>query len=74
MKSILHLAWLIVLIACANKPPFKDEFESDKTWTEQMTQLPAYPDAKHLTEIFRKMHISDRIKLALIMKDIIKSS
>lgn len=28
----------------------------------------------HLTEIFRKLHISDRIKLALIMKDIIKSS
>ncbi|MGV8711604.1 MAG: response regulator transcription factor [Nitrosomonas sp.] len=28
----------------------------------------------HLTEIFRKLHISDRIKLALIMKDIVKSS
>lgn len=27
----------------------------------------------HLTEIFRKLHVSDRIKLALIMKDAIKS-
>lgn len=27
----------------------------------------------HLTEVFRKLHVSDRIKLALIMKDAIKS-
>jgi DNA-binding NarL/FixJ family response regulator len=27
----------------------------------------------HLTEIFRKLHVSDRIKLVLIMKDTIKS-
>ena len=27
----------------------------------------------HLTEIFRKLQISDRIKLALIMKDAVKS-
>lgn len=48
MKSALHLAMLVLLVACINKPPFKDEFESDKTWTEQMTQLPAYPDVQHL--------------------------
>ncbi len=27
----------------------------------------------HLTEIFRKLHVSDRIKLVLIMKDAVKS-
>lgn len=48
MKSALHLAMLVLLVACINKPPFKDEFESDKTWTEQMTQLPAYPNVEHL--------------------------
>ena len=47
VKRILVLICLSLLIACANKP-FKDEFESDKPWTEQMTQLPAYPDAKSL--------------------------
>ncbi|MGV8711602.1 MAG: CNP1-like family protein [Nitrosomonas sp.] len=48
MKSLLQVALLVLLAGCINKPPFKDEFESDKTWTEQMTQLPAYPDAQHL--------------------------
>ena len=38
---------ILALSACA-KPPFKDEFESDKPWIEQMTQLPAYPEAKNL--------------------------
>jgi hypothetical protein len=38
---------LFLLFACA-KPPFKDEFESDKPWVEQLAQLPAYPDTKNL--------------------------
>lgn len=48
MKRILALVCTLFLVACANKPAFKDEFESDKPWVEQLTQLPAYPDVKNL--------------------------
>ncbi|UJP05741.1 MAG: CNP1-like family protein [Nitrosomonas sp.] len=47
MKRFIGLICLIGLAACA-KPPFKDEFESDKPWVEQLTQLPAYPNDKNL--------------------------
>ena len=48
MKPILMaLICALLLLACA-KPPFKDEFESDKPWVEQMTHLPAYPELKNL--------------------------
>lgn len=47
MKQILALICILFLIACANKP-FKDEFESDKPWIEQIAQLPDYPDVKNL--------------------------
>ncbi len=48
MKHMLYWIGILFLLGCANKPPFKDEFESDKSWTEQMTQLPSYPDTTHL--------------------------
>ncbi|PSJ17889.1 CNP1-like family protein [Nitrosomonas supralitoralis] len=48
MKRICLLLCAI-LFACA-KPPFKDQFESDKPWIEQLTQLPAYPNATDLME------------------------
>ncbi|WP_297324238.1 CNP1-like family protein [Nitrosomonas sp.] len=50
MKQIILLALICtsLLTACAGKQPFKDEFESDKPWIEQLTQLPAYPDVKNL--------------------------
>ncbi len=38
---------LLLLLGCVNKP-FKDEFESDKPWVEQLTQLPSYPEDKNL--------------------------
>lgn len=47
MKRALALICVLSLFACA-KPAFKDEFESDKPWVEQLTQLPAYPDEKNL--------------------------
>ena len=47
MKRALTLICISFLFACA-KPAFKDEFESDKPWVEQLTQLPAYPDEKNL--------------------------
>ncbi len=48
MKRALTLViCTLFLLACA-KPAFKDEFESDKPWIEQLTQLPAYPDTKNL--------------------------
>ena len=47
MKRTLALICVLFLFACA-KPAFKDEFESDKPWVEQLTQLPAYPDEKNL--------------------------
>ncbi len=46
-RILLSLICALLLLACA-KPPFKDEFESDKPWIEQMTQLPAYPEEKNL--------------------------
>ena len=46
-RVLLALICALFLLACA-KPPFKDEFESDKPWVEQLAQLPAYPDAKSL--------------------------
>jgi hypothetical protein len=46
-RAPLTLICVLFLLACA-KPPFKDEFESDKPWVEQLAQLPAYPDAKNL--------------------------
>lgn len=47
MKRALILACALLLLACA-KPAFKDEFESDKPWIEQLTQLPTYPEVKNL--------------------------
>ncbi len=47
MKRALTLICVLFLFACA-KPAFKDEFESDKPWIEQLTQLPPYPDEKNL--------------------------
>lgn len=49
MKRLVILACILLLAACA-KPPFKDEFESDKPWIEQSAQLPAYPDERNLVE------------------------
>ncbi|TXI17159.1 MAG: response regulator transcription factor [Nitrosomonas sp.] len=46
--------------------------ESNKRIAQQLTITERTVKA-HLTEIFRKLHISDRIKLALIMKDASKS-
>ncbi len=46
--------------------------ESNKKIAQQLAITERTVKA-HLTEIFRKLHISDRIKLALIMKDTIKS-
>lgn len=45
--------------------------ESNKRIAQQLAITERTVKA-HLTEIFRKLHISDRIKLALIMKDAIK--
>jgi len=47
MKRILVLICILFLVACANKQVFKDEFENEKPWVEQLTQLPAYPDEKN---------------------------
>ncbi len=46
--------------------------ESNKRIAQRLTITERTVKA-HLTEIFRKLHISDRIKLALIMKDASKS-
>lgn len=46
-RTLIPLIGLLFLLACA-KPPFKDEFESDKPWVEQMTHLPDYPEVKNL--------------------------
>ena len=45
--------------------------ESNKRIAQQLTITERTVKA-HLTEIFRKLHVSDRIKLALIMRDAIK--
>ncbi|MBL0010726.1 MAG: CNP1-like family protein [Nitrosomonas sp.] len=47
MKRTFALICVLFLIACA-KPAFKDEFESDKPWVEQLAQIPPYPDEKNL--------------------------
>ena len=50
MKQVIFILGIIgifALTACA-KPTFKEEFESDKPWIEQLTQVPAYPDSKDL--------------------------
>lgn len=47
MKRIVILIVILFVSACA-KPAFKDEFENEKTWVEQLTQLPAYPEEKNL--------------------------
>lgn len=46
--------------------------ESNKRIAQQLAITERTVKA-HLTEIFRKLHISDRIKLALIIKDAVKS-
>ncbi len=47
MKRVVILCCIALLASCA-KPPIKDEFESDKPWIEQMTQLPPYPEERSL--------------------------
>ncbi len=50
MKQIILIIGIIgisALSACA-KPAFKEEFESDKPWIEQLTQVPAYPNTTDL--------------------------
>ncbi|MBX3615974.1 CNP1-like family protein [Nitrosomonas sp.] len=46
---VVATACVLALSACA-KPPFKDEFESDKPWIEQVAQLPSYPGMNNLLE------------------------
>jgi len=48
MKNILLAGCVLILAACANKVSFKDEFEHEKTWVEQLTLLPAYPVESNL--------------------------
>ena len=46
------VTWTIILFlltSCASRD-FKDEFESEKNWLEQISQLPDYPDEKNLIE------------------------
>lgn len=47
MLFILFIG-LFLLVACATKKEFRDEFDAEKTWVEQLSQLPSYPDAKNL--------------------------
>lgn len=50
MKQVILIMGIIgisALSACA-KPAFKEEFESDKPWIEQLTQIPAYPNTANL--------------------------
>lgn len=51
MKPLIlsAIVGILALSACA-KPPFKDEFESDKPWVEQAAQLPPYPAPENLLE------------------------
>lgn len=49
MLSILFFG-LFLLSACAAKKEFKDEFEAEKTWVEQLSRLPPYPDENNLIE------------------------
>ncbi|PTN11000.1 CNP1-like family protein [Nitrosomonas aestuarii] len=46
--QILLAIGLSLLTACAAKQEFKDEFDSEKKWTEQLAQLPPYPEADNL--------------------------
>ncbi|MCP5241942.1 MAG: CNP1-like family protein [Burkholderiales bacterium] len=45
---ILLTVLLLLLIACAAKKEFKDEFDAGKTWVEQLAQLPDFPDLRNL--------------------------
>lgn len=42
------LIGMLLLSACAAKKEFKDEFDAEKKWIEQLSQLPPYPDASNL--------------------------
>ncbi len=49
MKILISLIiGLSLLTACAAKKEFKDEFDEKQNWTEQLSQLPAYPDDSNL--------------------------
>lgn len=61
LENLTHREYEIAtLIGCG---------ESNKKIAQQLAITERTVKA-HLTEIFRKLHISDRIKLALIMKDV----
>ncbi|GJL75022.1 MAG TPA: CNP1-like family protein [Nitrosomonas sp.] len=48
---IVLIIGLTLLTACAAKQEFKDEFDSEKKWTEQLAQLPPYPEAGNLIAV-----------------------
>ncbi|MDH5480640.1 MAG: CNP1-like family protein [Nitrosomonas sp.] len=48
MKLFLTFICILFLVACAGKKVFKDEFDTEKSWVEQQTQLPPYPNTENL--------------------------
>ncbi len=46
---VISLSIWVLLTACASKE-FRDEFDTEKNWFEQLSQLPDYPDEKNLIE------------------------
>jgi len=48
MRFFLAAICAIFFVACAGQEVFKDEFDNEKPWVEQQTQLPPYPRTENL--------------------------
>ncbi len=51
MKHAVFIICLFFLTACARQDVFKDEFDNEKPWVEQQTQLPPYPSQENLIAV-----------------------
>ena len=51
MKIFLTIIGSLFLLACAGQEVFKDEFDNEKPWVEQQTQLPPYPSKENLIRV-----------------------
>lgn len=49
-SSLMAFTLLLCLLisACAAKKEFKETFDTEKPWVEQLAQLPPYPDLSNL--------------------------
>ncbi len=79
MRLVLAVICSALLVACAGNKVFKDEFDNEKPWVEQQTQLPPYPNTENLISFdagpsTSNQHFVDTTSIKIGEDDVIRYS